>query len=307
MNLRQLEVFQALMHGGTTKNAARLLLVSQPAVSNMIKQFEDQLGFKLFDRISGRLHPTLAAEVLSKYLERVFASVDAIENLVNDLRDSKVGTLKILASPSLALTILPSAIAAFVGERPEVKIGFDMLTNDAIASHLDSHQADFGLTITGINHPSLEGRVLREGLLVCAIPKDHPLSRKKFIQPKDIVGTTFISYPRFSPIGIIVDDSFREHGEVLRADVEVQYCYTACTLVNAGLGVAVVDEFALLGQNMPNIIVRPFKTSFRVAVELTHAKANPLSRLAKLFINDYLWRSAAVMSGKRKAITFPNI
>ena len=202
---------------------------------------------------------------------------------------------------------MPSAIAAFVGERPEVKIGFDMLTNDAFASQLDSHQADFGLTITGINHPSLEGRVLREGLLVCAIPKDHPLSRKKFIQPKDIVGTTFISYPRFSPIGIIVDDSFREHGEVLRADVEVQYCYTACTLVNAGLGVAVVDEFALLGQNMPNIIVRPFKTSFRVAVELTHAKANPLSRLAKLFINDYLWHSAAVMSGKRKPITFPNI
>ena len=291
MNLRQLEVFQALMHGGTTKNAARLLLVSQPAVSNMIKQFEDQLGFKLFDRISGRLHPTLEAEVLSKNLERVFASLDAIENLVNDLRDSKVGTLKILASPSLGQTILPPAIAAFAWERPEVKIGFDMLGNDTIVTYLDSHQADFGITITAMNHPSLEGRVLREGLLVCAIPKDHPLSRKKFILPKDLVGTTFVSYPRFSPIGIIVDDAFREHGEVLKADVEVQYCYTACTLVNAGVGVAIVDEFSLLGQNMPNIVTRPFKTTFRVGVTLSYAKANPLSRLAKLFINEYLWRN----------------
>lgn len=291
MNFRQLEVFQALMHGGTTKNAARLLLISQPAVSNMIKQFEDQLGFKLFDRISGRLHPTLEAEVLSKNLERVFASVDAIENLVNDLRDSKVGTLKILASPSLGQTILPPAIAAFAREHPEVKIGFDMLGNDTIVTHLDSHQADFGLTITAVNHPSLEGRVLREGLLVCAIPKDHPLSRKKFILPKDLLGTTFVSYPRFSPIGIIVDDAFREHGEILKADVEVRYCYTACTLVNAGVGVAIVDEFALLGQDMPNIVTRPFKTSFRVAVKISYAKANPLSRLAKLFIDEYLWRN----------------
>ncbi len=94
MNLRQLEVFQAVMYGGTTKNAARLLRISQPAVSNMIRQFEDQLGFKLFDRISGRLHPTLEAKVLSTNLDRVFASVDALENLVNDLRDSQVGTLK---------------------------------------------------------------------------------------------------------------------------------------------------------------------------------------------------------------------
>ena len=86
LKLRQLEIFQALMQGGTTKNAARLLLVSQPTVSNMIKQFEDQLGFKLFNRIGGRLHPTREAEVLSKSLERVFANVDAIENLVDDLR-----------------------------------------------------------------------------------------------------------------------------------------------------------------------------------------------------------------------------
>ena len=113
MKLRQLEIFQALMHGGTTKNAARLLLVSQPTISNMIKQFEDQLGFKLFNRIGGRLHPTREAEVLSKSLERVFANVDAIENLVDDLRDSKIGTLKILASPSLGYTILPPAIANF--------------------------------------------------------------------------------------------------------------------------------------------------------------------------------------------------
>ena len=290
MKLRQLEIFQALMQGGTTKNAARLLLVSQPTVSNMIKQFEDQLGFKLFNRIGGRLHPTREAEVLSKSLERVFANVDAIENLVDDLRDSKIGTLKIFASPSLGYTILPPAIANFKREHPEVKISFDMLSNKAIAAGLDSHQADFGLTITALDHPSLKGQVKREGLLVCAIPKNHPLSQKNFILPKDLTSNFFISYPRYSPIGVIVDDAFKEHGEILKADVEVHYCYTACKLVNAGVGVAIVDEFSLLGQDMPNIVTRPLKTNSRIDVTLSYAKANQLSRLANVFIEKYLWR-----------------
>ncbi len=296
MNLRQLEVFQAVMYGGTTKNAARLLRISQPAVSNMVKQFEDQLGFPLFDRIGGRLHPTLEAKVLSKNLERVFASVDAVDNLVNDLRDSQVGTLKILASPSIGQSVLPPAIAAFVKDRPEVKIGFDTPPNETIVTHLDSHQADFGLTITAVDHPALESRLLREGRLVCAMPKDHPLARKKSIQPKDFADTTFISYPRFSPIGIIIDDAFREHGEVQHADIEVRYCFSACTLVNAGVGVAIVDEFALYGNSMPNIVIRPFRSKLRVAVMLSYAKANPLSRLAKIFIDEYLWRNADAMS-----------
>lgn len=68
MNLRQLEVFQAVMYGGTTKNAARLLGITQRVVSNLVRQLEDRLGFSLFDRIGGRLHPTLEAKVLSKKL-----------------------------------------------------------------------------------------------------------------------------------------------------------------------------------------------------------------------------------------------
>ena len=55
MNLRQLEVSQAVMYGGTTKNAARLLGITQLVVSNMVRQLEDRLGFSLFDRIGGRL------------------------------------------------------------------------------------------------------------------------------------------------------------------------------------------------------------------------------------------------------------
>ena len=99
MNLRQLEVFQAVMYGGTTKNAARLLGITQRVVSNLVRQLEDRLGFSLFDRIGGRLHPTLEAKVLSKNLARVFARVAAVRNLVDDLRHAQGALRRRAAKP----------------------------------------------------------------------------------------------------------------------------------------------------------------------------------------------------------------
>jgi hypothetical protein len=78
----------------------------------------------------------------------------------------------------------------------------------------------------------------------------------------------------------------------------VRYCFSACTLVNAGVGVAIVDEFALYGTTMPNIVTRPFRTSRRVVVKLSYAKANPLSRLANLFIDQYLWHGIGALTAK---------
>ena len=84
-------------------------------------------------------------------------------------------------------------------------------------------------------------------------PKKSSVKSKEIYSAKRPYFQLFVSYPRFSPIGVIVDDAFKEHGEVLKADVEVHYCYTACKLVNAGVGVAIVDEFSLLGQDLPNM------------------------------------------------------
>lgn len=58
MNLRHIEVFNAIMQSGSVTGAAQLLNVTQPAVSNVLRHAEQQLGLKLFERIAGRLQPT---------------------------------------------------------------------------------------------------------------------------------------------------------------------------------------------------------------------------------------------------------
>lgn len=293
MNLRQLEIFRAVMQAGSTKNAAHLLLISQPAVSNMIRQFEDQIGFPLFERTGGRLRPTSEARTLYSSSDLVFTNFDAICNLAEDLRDTRAGTLKFVASPSIGQTIIPGAIAAFVRDRPAVKVGFDTPSHEHIIDLLTGNQADFGLTITPVDHPALETKVVRRGKLVCVAPKGHPLARKSVIAPKDLADQHLISYPRASPIGLVVDEAFRTDGKYQHININVRFCYTACTLVDAGAGVAVVDEFTASVQNFKNLVVRPFKSNMEVKVSLSFPRLKPLSRLALTFLDDYLWRTGA--------------
>jgi len=293
MNLRQLEIFRAVMQGGSTKNAAHLLLISQPAVSNMVRQFEDQLGFPLFERTGGRLRPTPEARTLYNNSESLFTHFEAIRNLAEDLRDTQAGTLKFLASPSIGQTIIPGAIAAFVRDRPAVKVGFDTPPHEHVIELLTGSQADFGLTITPIDHPALETKIVRRGKLVCVLPKGHRLADKKVVKPGDLREEHLISYPRASPIGLVVDEAFRTSGEFQHININVRFCYTACTLVNAGAGVAIVDEFTVSVESFKELVVRPFKSNMDVKVSLSYPRLRPLSRLALTFLEDYLWKSGA--------------
>lgn len=110
MNLRQLEIFRAVVETGTTKGAAHQLIISQPAVSNVIQHTEDQLGFRLFHRVRGRLVAT--EEALSLYAESssIFLLFASLQKKVEDLKHGRFGSLRIASTPSLGHSILPQAV-----------------------------------------------------------------------------------------------------------------------------------------------------------------------------------------------------
>ncbi|MBL8669235.1 MAG: LysR family transcriptional regulator, partial [Alphaproteobacteria bacterium] len=79
MNLRQLEIFRAVMLAGTATAAARQLGIAQPAVSKHLRQMEARLGLALFDRAGKRLVPTADARALLDHAERLFAGLEQVQ------------------------------------------------------------------------------------------------------------------------------------------------------------------------------------------------------------------------------------
>ncbi|WBU56292.1 LysR family transcriptional regulator [Paracoccus sediminicola] len=113
-NIRQIEAFNAVMKGGSISKAAETLFVSQPAVSKMIRAFEDACGFKLFVRASSRIRPTAEARRLFMETEKLQAGVARVENTAKAIRGLERGDLAVVAFPALSFRVLPRAAAQFM-------------------------------------------------------------------------------------------------------------------------------------------------------------------------------------------------
>jgi DNA-binding transcriptional LysR family regulator len=283
MNLRQIEVFRAIMVTKSVSGAADMLQVSQPAVSQVLRHAEDQLRIVLFDRVKGRLHPTPAAHSLYAEVSELYSGIERVRQISEEFRRSASDSLHIVASPSLSRTLLPRAMANFRKACPSVRLKFQSLGYDNIVTALLSHDADLSV-VTGYDaRAGLIGHKLLEVGLVCALPHSHPLAANAAISPADLRGQPLISFPNKSFVGRMIETAFIAAGEVRMIAIEVPFPETALSLVGHGVGVAVVDELTALSVNDPNVVIRAFAPSAPAAVAIMRTATHARNGLASAF------------------------
>ncbi|BEG75996.1 LysR family transcriptional regulator [Achromobacter xylosoxidans] len=285
LNIRQIEVFRAVMITGTIRGASELLFVSQPAVSRLLSHTEERIGFPLFQRVRGRLHPTLEAKKLLHEVEIVYDGVQRVNDMARELFEHQEGILNIVASPSLGQMLIPTAIASYRHTHPNVKLTFHYLTHVPLTDRLLKRQADLAITILPINHPNLEQEEIATANLVCICPYNHPLSRRASLQVKDLLAYPFISYERSSPFGQMVQSMFEQSGETLRSVVEVGSPQNACALVQAGAGIALVDQFSARSWSASRFVTRPIETSPPLKAYLLRLRDEPMSQISQSFMD----------------------
>ena len=238
LNLRQIEVFRAVMTSGSISGAAKLLFVSQPAVSRLLSHTEQRLGFALFERIKGRLYPTPEARQLFKEVEAVYEGVRRVEELASELSEKRSGILHLVSSPSIGHMLIPMAISHFHQQHPEVKVTFQPLTVVPLTQMLLDHRADLGAVILPSQHPNLLSEPIGQGNLVCIFPYNHPLASGSMLTIEDLIPYPLVSYRSETPFGTLVEQMYQEAGHVRRVAIEVSSPHNACSLVKAGAGIA---------------------------------------------------------------------
>jgi DNA-binding transcriptional LysR family regulator len=282
LNLRQIEVFRAVMTAGSISGAAKLLYVSQPAVSRLLSHTEQRLGFSLFERVKGRLYPTPEARQLFKEVEAVYDGVRRVEELANELSEKRSGILHLVSSPSIGHMLIPMAITAFHQTHPEVKVTFQPLTVVPLTQMLLERRADLGAVILPSQHPNLSSEPIGQGDLVVIFPYSHPLASRSMLTIEDLLPYPLVSYRSETPFGTLVEQMFQEAGYVRRVAIEVSSPHNACTLVKAGGGIAIVDEFSAHSA-AGDFVVRPIAHTKTLAINLVQSRFEPLSQLAQDF------------------------
>lgn len=270
LSFRQLEVIRAVARHGSVTLAAAALGISQPAVSMLLRDSAALAGFPLFLRRQGRLQPSAEARVLLADLDRVFEGVERINRLVEDMRDTSIGSVQIAATPTLADNLLPRAIALLKRARPRLQIVVHTMDNPGVLDTVQRERVDFGLVLTPIGDPDLRRVELCSGPLIAVVQPGHPLAGRGTVRPPDLADYPLISFSRSLPLGHLVERTFREAGVPRRIALEVTQSSVACALARTGIGVAVTDPF-LLAEPRDHGVVR-----------LRLEPATPVSALALL-------------------------
>lgn len=285
LTFRQMTIFRAVMETSTLTEAARAMTLSQPGVSKCIRDIESLLGFPLFRRQSGRLTPTKEARALHGNVLIALRAMDSVSRAAENYRDTRSGYVRIAATATLAHSLIPMAINEFRRRRPAAQVVLYTGLNHEVVRIVADLEADFGFVLMPTNHAGTEGRDLCATPLKVIMPIGHPLSALDRVQPKDLMGYPFVSYSRDQPIGLEVDEQFRQAGLTRHIAIEITQSATACSIVAAGAGVAVVDGYAVIDGTLPGLDVRPFAPAVEVTSRLLLPPAQEPTRLARAFLH----------------------
>lgn len=285
LNLRQIEVFRAIMVTGSVSGAAKLLNVSQPAISRLLSHMESRSGLTLFERIKGRLYPTPEARTLFTEVDAVYQRVQRVNEITRDLVEKRQGTLRLAVIPSLGQTLIPMAISRFRQQFPHVKIILHTVISNDVFENLLSRHVEVGVVTSPANHPNLHARPIFKSHLVAVLPASHPLTNRPEIHTQDLLREDLIGYGADTPLGRLTEQMFSSVGGMPRLAVEVRFTHMACAMVQAGAGVGIADELAVMGRIWPDVVVRPIVPTTVMSVNVLHYQLEPLSLLVQDFIH----------------------
>lgn len=285
ITMRQLEALRAVIEHQTVTEAARIMRLSQPAISKLISNLEFETKLTLFQRDRRRLVPTPEALILHEQSLRIFDGLNEIVRASSDLRNLRGGFLNIFSLPALGKSVLPKMLAPFTEEHDQARIGLHVHSSRTVQQAVVSRRADLGLTMIATDHPGVDCRVLCRVNAVCALPLAHRLASREKIIAEDLAGESFISFGQDARARELIDLAFEERGIARRLRIETHISESACAFVANGAGVSLVDPFTA-GEfaRRKEITVRPFEPSIPYEFCLLTSREQPSSLLAQRFI-----------------------
>jgi len=299
-NIRQIEAFRAVITLNSMTKAAELLGISQPAVSRLMIDFQETVGFKLFRRQRGGAEPTEDALRLYEQVEKLFTGLEELNQQVHAIRTLTSGSITIVAMGLYANGILPDLIAKFRQKYPDIAIKLDSQSQNRIPEWVSSRRADVGFVTLPVPNTSVQVRELVTRSALCVFPADHPFASRDEIKSADLADLPFISFPRGTSFRFQIDTLFDRAGIDRQMLTEATNHEAVCNLVAAGLGVSIVSPFSPHLRRNPALAFRPFRPAIPITLGMI-ADESDLSVAAKAFHQFVLDETERLTNAAQKA------
>jgi DNA-binding transcriptional LysR family regulator len=285
MTLRQVEVIRAVMVTGTIGGASKLLNVSAPGISRLVKYTEKSLGIRFFQRQNGRYFPTPEARNIFEQINGVYKKVDDLTESISKIGHGALSELRIGSVPSISQVMVPRAIERVRRRYPDLRIDINVLKIEEAIDFLLLDRGECVAMSYRLDHSGLDFLPLASGELFCIVPVGHQLAGRKQISAAEIIRYPLIGIDPADPYGRIMADIFARKKLDYDVTIRARFGTTVCALVKAGLGIAVIDQFTVAHGGFPGLelirIVEPTEFDTYIAVK----RGAPLSLYTEHFIH----------------------
>jgi DNA-binding transcriptional LysR family regulator len=245
MDLRQLEILQAIAETGSFTACGRKLHVSQSAISRQILLLEEELGEPLFLRVGRQVRMTPAAESLVQLGQRVFQDVRDTVGAITDRTRELRGTLRLSGGMTVCLYVFPPLLKHLRKVHPHLEVRLTVATAGRSVEEIRAGRVDAGLLTLPIEESDLVTKpVLREALLLVATPK-HPLAKRRRIAPQDLVGQPFVLFEPGSGTRRVIDRFFASEQIEPTVVMDTENVEIIKAMVKTGLGIGIVPYQAI--------------------------------------------------------------
>jgi len=287
MEIRSLQVFLSVAKHLNFTRAGEEVNLSQPSVSVRIRQLETELGVKLFEQLGKRVGLTEAGSLLIPHARRVIAAIEDAKHAIDELQGLERGSLRIGASTTPGMYLIPKTIAQFKTRYPRIEIQLGINDTRQIEDGVVRNQFDFGFVGGHLAGDEVEVDPWLTDQLVLIVAPTHALARKKSVRPEALRDEKFILREQGSATRATIVKHLEQSNLPVESIMEMENPESIKKAVQNGLGIAFISVFAVEAELKAEslVAVQLRGIDIRRELKIVYRKDKHLGRAAKTFIS----------------------
>ncbi len=301
MDIEQIKIFCDLAETRSFSKAANRNLISQSAISQQVKNIEQQLKLQLIDRTCRPLALTQAGEIFFEGCREIYRQYEELRNKLANFAYEITGSITISGIPSVVLYLLQPYIRYYLQQHPNVRLYIEPMRANQAVEQVLADRADFAMLAISKGDRRFDVIPFYNEKLVLTMHPEHPFAKKKKVSIKSLQLQPIILFEKDQFTRKLIDDIFRKYGVMIKPVMELDNIETMKRGIEAKVGLGILPEPSIYQELlMGTLTVRPFseKEFFR-PVGIVYRKGKVFSEPVKRFL-DLLKQSPDKIKAKLK-------
>lgn len=248
MNLNLFKTYVRVVETQNLSRTAEEFGLSQPAVTKQIQTLEEIYGILLLERSGRKLRPTEAGEALYNCARELIKTMDKLDKSMEDIAESRKGSLYLGASTIPGQYILPFVIKGFKDRYPHISISLEIADTEKIFNKITERELDIGIVGGWINNRKVDGFPWLQDELVAVVPAAHRLTGQTSTNLQELLTERWIFREKGSGTRKAMEDlltAYNINREDLNICMEAGSTEAVLAMVEAGMGISIVSRWVI--------------------------------------------------------------